>query len=179
MKENWKPAPGYEDLYEVSDIGRVRRSKSKRNFDRTIRCQIVRRKYWQVKLFRNGKPKNQRVHLLVIKAFIGLKPGPEYQTNHKDGNKLNNHYTNLEWATPKENMEHASKNGLIKLGMDNKFCKVTDSQVMEIRSLKGLMDAHELAAKYGVHERTIRSYWNKSYRKILSCEMDNYKYRSA
>lgn len=57
--------------------------------------------------------KNSQVHRLVAKAFV---PNPEKKqyVNHKDGNKQNNHYSNLEWVTCKENAQHAIKNGLTK-----------------------------------------------------------------
>lgn len=67
-----------------------------------------------VVLYKNGKQKNISVHRLVGIMFI---PNPENkpEINHKDTNKLNNHISNLEWNTKKENIEHAWDNGLCKI----------------------------------------------------------------
>ena len=62
-----------------------------------------------------GNRRRERVHILVADAYI---PNPENksQVNHKDGNKSNNRVDNLERVTPKENAQHASKNGLLRHG---------------------------------------------------------------
>ena len=81
--------------------------------------------------------KYRPVHRFVAKAFV---PNPENKpyVNHIDGNKQNNHYTNLEWCTHEENMEHARKTGLWKAhmhthkGTDHGMCKVTEDDVHRI-----------------------------------------------
>lgn len=112
-KEVWKPVnePGFEDVYEVSDLGRVR-SK-----DRIIDCngnEVHRRGvilrssinkqtgYKQVILSKNGNQKVFLVHRLVAEAFLPKKLGCNY-VNHKDENKLNNCVENLEWCTQQYN----------------------------------------------------------------------------
>lgn len=63
--------------------------------------------YSQVLLCDNGKRKKEYVHRLVGKAWID-NPMNKEQVNHKDRNKKNNHISNLEWNTPKENIKHKS-----------------------------------------------------------------------
>jgi hypothetical protein len=69
--------------------------------------------YESVALHENSKQKTFRIHRLVAKAFI-LNPDNKPQINHIDGNKSNNHISNLEWCTAKENIVHAFKTGLNK-----------------------------------------------------------------
>lgn len=67
--------------------------------------------YKQVDLYYGGHSKRYSVHRLVASFFVP-NPYNKKQVNHKDGNKMNNHYTNLEWATNRENTIHAYKNNL-------------------------------------------------------------------
>ena len=64
--------------------------------------------YLKIGLFQNGKLYKRRVNRLVAQAFIS-NPDNLPQVNHKDGNKKNNSYTNLEWVTNEENREHAKR----------------------------------------------------------------------
>lgn len=95
-----------------------------------------RKGYLKVNLYIRGKNKLVFVHRLVANKYI---PNPENkpQINHKDGNKTNNFYKNLEWCTQKENMHHAMKNGLRadRKGEKNTFSKFTNKQVLNIRKL--------------------------------------------
>lgn len=96
--EIWKDIEGYEGLYQVSNLGRVKRVRSGR-----IRTQkIAKNGYCQVNLSKNNQVNFYLVHRLVANAFI---PNPNNlpQVNHKDENKTNNHIENLEWCTQSYN----------------------------------------------------------------------------
>lgn len=107
MIEKWKDIKGYEGLYQVSNLGRV---KSLRK-GLILKQSHTSTGYMKVELYKNKKRKGFKVHRLVAFAFIKLKEGKEI-INHKDGNPLNNKSNNLEWCTQKENVQHAIKTGL-------------------------------------------------------------------
>lgn len=71
-----------------------------------------RRGYLKVKLYDiNGVPVTLAIHRIICTMFNGGNH-PDHQVNHEDGNKLNNHYTNLTWMTPLENVRHSINNKL-------------------------------------------------------------------
>ena len=124
MEEVWKDVEGYDGAYSVSNLGRVRSNEiivSRRtvgSYRRPcfIKKQTVmkRKGYLIVTLSFNKKHKQVLVHRLVALAFIS-NPENKPQVNHIDGNKQNNCVSNLEWATDKENMIHASRHGLLNI----------------------------------------------------------------
>lgn len=103
--EIWKDIDGYEGLYEVSDLGRIKSLKRNRFMNGYISL------YQEVKLTKNKSYIPFLVHRIVATEFI---PNPENkeEVNHKNGIKTDNRAVNLEWNTPKENMEHAVRTGL-------------------------------------------------------------------
>lgn len=122
MIENWRPVPGYEDRYEVSDQGNVRsRSFMQRYLLRTgveafrqtkpriIAQQVTNSGYALVHLHLNGHRQARTVHTLVAAGFL---PGTSEVVNHLNGNKLDNRLCNLERATYSENILHAVATGL-------------------------------------------------------------------
>lgn len=121
--EVWKDIKGYEGLYQVSNLGRVKSLKRQRDVNlpysntATVPEKILKygtsQGYLAVTLAKNKINKKIRVHKLVALNFI---PNPDNKPhiNHIDGNKHNNCVNNLEWVTPKENTKHAFDNGLIK-----------------------------------------------------------------
>lgn len=99
--EIWKNVDGYENIYEVSNKGNIRRIGKEKN----RKLNMNRDGYLLVNLYKNGVSKRLLVHRLVAKAFL---PNPNNlpQVNHKDGAKSNNHIENLEWCTASENIIH-------------------------------------------------------------------------
>ena len=105
--EIWKDIKGYEGLYQVSSLGRVKRR------NKLLRLNTNTYGYKHVTLSKGNVKKTAVVHRLVASAFIENPLGLP-QINHKDGNKSNNAVSNLEWVTPKENNRHAITSNLRK-----------------------------------------------------------------
>ena len=114
MKEEiWKDIEGYEGLYQVSNLGRVKRMRfinKNTNIEKErIKSKKIRKDgYLEVALYKNGKGKYIQVHRLVAKSFI---PNPKKlpQVNHIDGIKTNNIVENLEWVSISDNAIHSSR----------------------------------------------------------------------
>jgi hypothetical protein len=117
----WKPVVGYEGLYEVSDDGVVRslafeikkkvKGVAKIREAVELKQQIHRKGYAKVRLYKQTDWKQFFVHRLVAMMFIPNENNLT-QVNHKDGNKLNNCVSNLEWISNTENMRHAYRTGI-------------------------------------------------------------------
>lgn len=103
MQENWKSVAGYEGLYEVSDLGRVRNAKSGRML-KPCRHKLG---YMSVMLYKEKEPRRHNIHRLVAMAFID-NPNGFGVVNHIDENKANNKVDNLEWCSVEHNMRHGT-----------------------------------------------------------------------
>jgi hypothetical protein len=91
------------------------------------------RGYPQVRLrLSPGKHNTFLTHRLVAEAWLG-RPVNGQEVNHIDGDKTNNHVSNLEWITNAENMRHAAENGLMPVGEGHRLSKVTERDVLAIR----------------------------------------------
>lgn len=169
--EQWKAIEGYEGIFEVSDFGQVRGLCRLSANGRQLKAKMmsVSRKgkkeneYMQVGLMKEKKQRTHNVHRLVAIAFI---PNPEkkLEVNHLDGDKTNNHVSNLSWATRKEQMEHASKTGLILIGGMSKNSKLTDEETEYIREVYVAghheYSAKKLSEKFNVSPHTITAIAN-------------------
>ena len=115
MTEIWLPIEGYENLYEVSNLGRVRSLErtviSKNGVTKKVSGKIlkpmVNRGYLMVTLCKNGIVRNCYIHRLVSTAFLP-NPDKKPQVNHLSEDKLNNSVENLEWCTAKENINYGT-----------------------------------------------------------------------
>ena len=116
LEEIWKDVKGFEELYQVSNLGNVR-SKERKIFNNgskkynTLKSKTKKQRinnwgYNYVMFSKDSKPFGKLVHRLVADAFIANKENLP-QVNHKDGNKQNNSVENLEWCSVKENILHA------------------------------------------------------------------------
>lgn len=162
--EIWLPIPDYEELYHVSNYGRI---KSFHKGKQKIMKPLLKRKYLHVGLRKkNSKQKWFPAHRLVALCFI---PNPQNkpQVNHKDGHKLNNHVSNLEWVTASENTKHSFDNGLQvnPQGEDCSWSKLTAEQVRSIRENPEGLTTYALADLFGVSQGKISDVQlGKSYR---------------
>lgn len=110
-KEYWKPVVGYEELYQVSNFGRVK--SLPRNgtvkYARILKPGTDKDGYFKVYLYKNNKLKTFTVHRLVAEAFL---PNPDNLpcVNHKDECKTNNNVNNLEWCTHEYNINFGTRN---------------------------------------------------------------------
>lgn len=111
--EIWKTIEGYEGRYEVSNAGKVRSlNYHRRGIIKELKTSVDRYGYSCITLPMGGnRNKHFTVHRLVAAAFLE-NPESKAEVNHKDGNKLNNHVSNLEWVTMQENQRHAWENGM-------------------------------------------------------------------
>lgn len=108
--EIWKDIKGYEGLYQVSNYGNVKSLNYLRTGKERILKQGTRKGgYKRVALCNNGEMKFYLVHRLVAEVFLE-NPRNLPQVNHKDENSSNNHVSNLEWCTPKENSNYGTRN---------------------------------------------------------------------
>jgi hypothetical protein len=111
--EEWRNVVGFEGVYSVSNLGRVRRNIGNCGTQAGRILIFVFRPggYHGVCLQLRKKNKSKVVHRLVSDAFLGIRPDG-LQCNHKDGIKTNNRVENLEYVTPSENMLHSYRIGL-------------------------------------------------------------------
>lgn len=165
MEEIWKDIEGYEGLYQVSNMGRVRSLERTRSMNqdrvrkpvpvpgRILVPQKKKAGYLGVVLSKDGKQRNVRIHCIVAKSFL---PNPEGkpQVNHINGIKSDNRLSNLEWATNSENQQHALATGLRDMSQRRKAIFQYDMSGKFIRSWNG---AVEVEKETGMSQRYVAS----------------------
>lgn len=108
--EIWKDIKGYEGLYQISNYGRVKslgNGNSNNSKERILKPAKLKDGYLYVILSKQGKRKGFKIHRLVAQAFIE-NPNNYPQVNHKDEDKTNNNVSNLEFCTPKYNINYGT-----------------------------------------------------------------------
>lgn len=104
MKEIWKDIPGYEGLYQVSNLGEVLTLSDRWGNKRLLKKLISNDGYYVINLYKNKNPKKFKIHQLIAMAFLDHIPnGHQIVVNHIDNNQLNNHVNNLELVSQRYN----------------------------------------------------------------------------
>lgn len=168
--EEWRPVIGYEGLYSVSNLGRVRAEAKVVRVGRNggVDCRPARvlntsthpNGHLRVWLAKDGAKRAKLVHRLAAEAFVpNLHDLPI--VNHLDSNPANNAPGNLEWTTHGGNTKHAYDSGRIAMprqkGSRNSNAKLSATTVRAIRSMHASRVAPAaIARQFGVHPKTIR-----------------------
>lgn len=166
MEEVFKDVVGFEDYFQISNLGNIFSKRS----NRVLKTHIAKSGYVLLATkigSRQGTNHCFRVHRLVAEAFL---PNPENKPEvyHIDGIKTNNKISNLEWVTAEENMNHAKTLSLFKAakGVLNSQSKLSIDDVLFIR--KSSESSRYLATMFGVTHSTILRVKNGiSYKDIL------------
>lgn len=154
IEEIWKDIPGYEEYYEVSNTGLIRRKAY------IMKCRLTNDGYPAITLCGGGKQLSKTIHRIVAEAFVE-NPDNKPQVNHIDGVKSNPMSSNLEWVTGSENCLHALNLGLKDKtwqdGEKNINSKLTKEQVLDIRAKCKTMKISQVHKLYypNLHYNTI------------------------
>ena len=145
--------PGYPE-YGISREGKVIKVKAidrERHLGKELKTKVFNN-YHRIGLVKDGKQYSNALHRLVAKTFVGRpsrhldKPLDELHVNHVDANKLNNHYTNLEWVTPAENVEHANKLGNIAKQVPVLVKNILTGEIQRIRNMEDCVKKFDIPA---------------------------------
>ena len=159
--EEWRPVVGYERLYEVSSLGRVR-GLSRKVPHSAVTAITIKRKllrlhlgshgYLQFSPWKKGVQQTLLVHQEVLKAFVGEAMGLECR--HLDGNRVNNMLSNLDYGTKSQNANDKRRHGTMVQGEKQRHAKLTEDAVRHIRNSPGVT-GRALAKMHGVHATTV------------------------
>ena len=174
-EEIWKDIDGYEGIYQVSNMGQVRSCDRyvsiRNNHKRLIKGILLRQRknarhgYCDVKLCLNSIYHTVMVHKLVANAFLNCCD-KSLEINHIDGNKQNNAVYNLEFVTRKENIHHAIRIGLTKIGAESCRAVYSKSEINLMRTMwKSGVKRSEICLKFKISASRLSSILlNKRYK---------------
>ena len=162
--ETWKDIKGFEGIYQISNMGRVKSFKADPN-GRILSIKNSKGDYLNIVLCHGNKRRSVKVHRLVAEAFVP-NPHNKPEVNHIDGNKQNNRADNLEWVTRAENHRHAlalnpdMTKGMIKY---NRFirAKIVQQFTLDGRYVAEYRNSAEAARATGVCQRNILQVANR------------------
>lgn len=165
MREIWKDIPGWEGLYQVSNLGRVKSlPKIRRNGtgliqlkERILRPGKCPTGHLNVNLHLPGKARSIQIHRLVLLAFVGpCPPGMECR-HHPDPDPSNNRLDNLSWGTKKDQYKDRIVDGTHVAGSKHPIAKLQETDIPLIRSLrKQGLTFRAIGERFGVTGGTIQ-----------------------
>ena len=153
--ETWKSIAGYEGLYEVSDMGRVKSLKHGK--EKILKQGKEGSGYLNVALYKDGQKKMSLVHRLIAEAFIP-NPNNLETVNHKDEVKINNTASNLEWMSQKDNINYGTRNKRTSAANINHPSLSKQVQMFDISTgelLETFPSTHEAARVTGINQSSI------------------------
>ena len=134
--ERIKYVEDFEGRFMITDFGRLFSINGRCKGIKELHPAIGEGRYYATNLRIHPRNRTVRIHQLVGEHFVD-NPDNKPQLNHIDGNKLNNHYLNLEWVTSKENIQHAVRTGLMNFkGENHHNSKYTEKQVIHVHVLR-------------------------------------------
>ncbi len=155
MKEIWKDIKDFEGRFKISNHGRLLSINGKYKGEKILRPCIDGVGYYHAQLRKKPLNRSVRIHVLVAETFLIKPEGNNICVNHLDGNKLNNHISNIEWTTKALNISHAARMGLMASGSDHHNAKLDEEKVKKIKDLLHTHPNPVLGRMFGVHRRTI------------------------
>lgn len=156
MNEEWRDVQGFEGQFQISDLGRVRSMPSlTRKTARIIQPHFTENGYLRINLRKGGKRRQLYIHRMVLLAFRGECP-EGMEGCHDNGIKADCKLSNLRWDTRKNNEADKKIHGTDNEGFRNGQCKMTESVVLEIKSLIASgMKGKDIAAKFDIHPNLV------------------------
>ena len=167
MSEEWRPVVGFEGLYEVSDLGRVRslertvwsRTRDGKPLPRVQPAHVLaqaphRAGYRMAHLYKEGTRTARTVHTLVADAFLGPCPAGQ-EVAHNDGVRSHNALVNLRYDTRAGNFADKVAHGTDNRGEKHPLRKLSEKEVRAIRCATGRSD--DIGAEYGVSRSTVNA----------------------
>lgn len=169
--EIWKNIVEYEELYQVSSYGRIKRfnkDERYRSFKILKPHKINDYGHLKTDLYKNGLRESFQIHRLVLEAFVGICP-VGMECCHNDGNSSNNFIGNLRWDTRLENVKDKNKHKTMPIGSRHGMAKLNELQVRIIKRLleDDYLTQREIAKIFDIDWSTIwRIKHNKTWRHV-------------
>lgn len=145
MSEQWRQISGYEGLYDVSDLGRIR--SWHRPEARILSGSAAGNGYRKIRLAKDGEWEDRYIHDVVLTEFVGPRP-KRADAAHGNGVRDDNRLTNLRWASRSENHADKRLHGTMCAGETHGRRKLNAEQVKEIRASS--LSCRKLSRQFGV-----------------------------
>lgn len=151
----WREAPGFPQ-YQISNTGLLRRVRTQKNISQH-ECKTSKGFYYHVNITNaSGVRKLVTIHRLVCEAFHGPPPKGKPYVNHDDGDKTNNHETNVYWSSHGDNVKHAYANGLNDHVIKLRVSDLETGDIVDYNSISEFEDAFGVKKGYGYSQMNKR-----------------------
>jgi len=156
VKEIWKPIPNYEELYKISNYGKIINK-----FKKILCLNIHKSGHLYIKLCKNSKYKSFQIHRLVLETFVSPCP-LNMECRHLNGNPADNRLENLKWGTRSENVRDAIKhkthsNPPTYTGSNHPMSVINEKQARIIKWLlkDGYLKQSEMARIFNINKSIV------------------------